>query len=130
LGFSPSAGPEVTILYCRPSGRVVTTGSLAFLARKAALALVSAALGGALWQAAIDRARTATTARRRNIRNFLSALKSPLGGSALKTQRRSRSDSANHYTARGGYPAARSASMISWVCWASRVSIITSNSAP
>src|SRR3954463_9857584 len=41
LGERPLAGPEVTTLYCRPDGRVITPGALAFLARNSLPAIAA-----------------------------------------------------------------------------------------
>src|SRR3569623_874253 len=70
-GLLPVAGPDLRILYCRPSGRVTTPGCLALLARKALAAAACAggagpAACGFAWQAASVRAASAIV-RIRNI---------------------------------------------------------------
>src|ERR1700742_1966291 len=46
LGEGP-AGPDFTILYCRPDGRATTPGALALVARNWTASVTEAAAGGA-----------------------------------------------------------------------------------
>src|SRR5689334_2270435 len=87
LGDGPVFGPEVTILYCSPDGRVTTPGALAFFSRKALPARALAegpafSCGGALgvtWALAAP-ATAIAAARARGARRRMGSRDSRNGG--------------------------------------------------